>query len=72
MEQQLKRFLEKSNQITWWSIKVDSKKNKLFLKIKYSSQKSIRPQQILANILGIENPVFFMAREKVLFKNLLN
>ncbi len=49
-------------------IYLDRAANKLFLYLAYSSQKSIRPQEIVEKIFRVKNPVFIMAREKVLFK----
>jgi radical SAM family uncharacterized protein/radical SAM-linked protein len=47
----------------------DRKKKKLFLYLKHSPHKNVRSQDIVENILGMKNPVFDMAREKVLFKS---
>jgi len=50
-------------------IPLDKKKGKLFFYLKYSPQKSIRPQDIVKKIFEIENSVFFMARERIIFKS---
>ncbi len=50
-------------------ISLDKKKGKLFFYLKYSPQKSIRPQDIVKKIFEIENSVFFMARERIIFKS---
>jgi len=47
----------------------DRKRKRLFLYLKHSPHKNVRSQEIVENILGIKNPVFDMAREKVLFKS---
>jgi hypothetical protein len=46
---------------------LDIKGKKLFLYLKHSPHKNIRSQEIVENILRIKNPVFVMAREKILF-----
>jgi radical SAM-linked protein len=46
---------------------LDRKRKKLFLYLKHSPHKNIRSQEIVENILRIKNPVFVMAREKILF-----
>ncbi|KKN11844.1 hypothetical protein LCGC14_1022520, partial [marine sediment metagenome] len=45
----------------------DRKREKLFLYLKHSPHKNIRSQEIVEDILRIKNPVFVMAREKILF-----
>jgi radical SAM family uncharacterized protein/radical SAM-linked protein len=50
-------------------ISADRKRNKLFLHLKHSPHKNVRSQEIVENMLGIKNPVFVMAREKVLFRS---
>jgi len=47
----------------------DRKRKKLFLYLKHSPHKNIRSQEIVKNILRMKNPVFVMAREKVLFRS---
>ncbi|MFQ5722168.1 MAG: TIGR03936 family radical SAM-associated protein, partial [Candidatus Aminicenantales bacterium] len=68
LEQRLKAFLQESTKNLLSSINLEIQGNKLFLKLHYLAQPGLRPQEILSNILGIKNPVFFMSREKVLFK----
>ncbi len=51
------------------SIIPDKKRKKLLLYIKHSPHKNVRSQEIVENMLGMKNPVFDMAREKVLFKS---
>jgi radical SAM family uncharacterized protein/radical SAM-linked protein len=50
-------------------ISPDRKRKKLFLYLKHSPHKNVRSQDIVENVLRIKNPVFVMAREKVLFKS---
>jgi radical SAM family uncharacterized protein/radical SAM-linked protein len=46
---------------------VDRSSAKLYFYLKYCPQKGIRPQDIATKILPMKNPVFAMAREKILF-----
>jgi radical SAM family uncharacterized protein/radical SAM-linked protein len=46
---------------------VDIKKAKLLLYMKPDFQKNLKPQQIIERIFQLGNPVFFMAREEILF-----
>jgi len=59
----LKEFKEESLERVY----LDKASGKLFLYLAYSSQKSIRPQEIVEKIFRVKNPVFIMAREKILF-----
>jgi len=47
-------------------IKVDQKKRKLMLRVLWSHQNPIRPQEIVSRIFGIKNPVYIMARERTI------
>jgi radical SAM-linked protein len=47
---------------------VDRNKHKLLLDIKFNKNKLVRPQDIVSEIIGITNPVYCMAREKIVFK----
>ncbi len=49
-------------------LRVDRKEQKLVLEVEFSPQQSIRPQDIVSDILGIANPVYDMARERITFK----
>jgi len=46
---------------------VDLEKAKLFLYLKPDFKEGSRPQQIVERIFHVENPVYLMAREKILF-----
>ena len=48
---------------------LDRKSDKLFISLMYSPQKSIRTQKIVEDLFQMKNPVFAMAREKILFEN---
>ena len=49
-------------------IKVDKAANKVIFILKFSYKKSIRPQDIAKEIFGLENPVYYMARERIVLK----
>jgi len=49
-------------------IKVDKAENKVIFILKFSYKKSIRPQDIAKEIFGLENPVYYMARERIILK----
>lgn len=46
---------------------VDPEKAKLFLNLKPGFKEGLKPQQVVEKIFLIENPVYLMAREKILF-----
>ncbi|NIM58736.1 MAG: TIGR03960 family B12-binding radical SAM protein [Candidatus Aminicenantes bacterium] len=60
-------FLANSEDGNIEGISADRKRKKLFLYLKHSPHKNVRSQDVVENILKIKNPVFMMAREKVLF-----
>ena len=49
-------------------IKIDKAENKIVFVLKFTYKKSIRPQDIAREIFGIENPVYYMARERIVLK----
>jgi uncharacterized protein (DUF2344 family) len=49
-------------------LSVDRDEQKLLLDIKFNPKKLIRPQDIVSEIFGITNPVYDMARERIVFK----
>ncbi|UCC41155.1 MAG: TIGR03960 family B12-binding radical SAM protein [Candidatus Aminicenantes bacterium] len=61
-------YLTKNQNESVERISVDREDEKLFLHLKHSPQRALRPQEIVEAILKVKNPVFVMAREKVLFK----
>jgi radical SAM-linked protein len=67
IEKRLKESLTKTDLESIQEKIIDRKKGRLFLHLKYSFQKHIRPQEIVENIFGIKNPTFIMAREKIVF-----
>jgi len=50
------------------SVSLDREKNKLFLRLFVSASRSPRAQEAVARVFGLENPVFFMSRESVIYK----
>jgi radical SAM family uncharacterized protein/radical SAM-linked protein len=69
IERQIGPILQKAKENVPDEVHVDRKSAKLFFTFEHSAQKGIRPQKLVEDILGIKNPVFLMAREKVLFKS---
>jgi radical SAM-linked protein len=59
-------YNEKNGGESLEGISVDKKQKKLFLIIKNIPQKGKKPQDIVASIFGLDNPVFSMAREQFL------
>ncbi len=68
IEKLVKESLTKTHDESILEMAIDRKEGKLFLHLKHSLQKSIRPQEIVENIFGLKNPTFIMAREKIVFK----
>ncbi len=68
IEKRVKESLTKTQVESILEKAIDRKEGKLFLHLKHSLQKSIRPQEIVENIFGLKNPTFIMAREKIVFK----
>jgi len=50
------------------SVSLDREKNKLFIRFIVSASRSPRAQVAVAGVLSLQNPVFFMSRESVLYK----
>ncbi|MFP4081927.1 MAG: TIGR03960 family B12-binding radical SAM protein [Candidatus Aminicenantes bacterium] len=61
-------FIEKTGEVNRERVFFDSNSRRLFIYQSYSGQKSIRPQDMVREIFGIQNPVFVMTREKILFE----
>jgi radical SAM-linked protein len=49
-------------------ISFDSNEQKLLLDVRFDPRRLIRPQDIVSDIFGIQNPVYDMARERIVFK----
>jgi radical SAM family uncharacterized protein/radical SAM-linked protein len=61
-------YLEKKGDISVEEISIDENKGKLYFHIKLSTEKYVRPQDLVRDIFGIQNPSFSMAREKILLQ----
>lgn len=48
---------------------VDKERAKLLLYMKPDFQKDLKPQHIIERIFQLKNPIFFMAREEILFRD---
>jgi radical SAM-linked protein len=59
-------YVEGTDMKTIESYFVDENEKKLFLIMKNVARKGERPQEIVAAVFGLANPVFFMARERFL------
>jgi radical SAM family uncharacterized protein/radical SAM-linked protein len=68
MVQELIELFLKKNSEARESYSLDEKQGKLYISSNYSQEKGVRPQKIIEDIFGIDNPVFFLTREEVLFK----
>jgi len=69
MESKIKDYKAiRSNELIQ-EIKVDKAENKVIFILKFTYNKSIKPQDIAREIFGIENPVYYMARERIVLKS---
>lgn len=68
MVQELIELFLKKNSESRESYSLDEKQGKLYISSNYTQEKGVRPQKIIEDIFGIDNPVFFLTREDVLFK----
>jgi len=65
---QLIELFLKNNEESQVGFSLDEKEGKLYFSMNYYQEKGIRPQEIIKEIFGIQNSVFFLTREEVLFK----
>ncbi len=70
IQKKVEAVLKETESDALQKIYLDRKVKKITLYLSYSSQKSVRPQDIAVNITGLKNPAFIMAREGVLFKSI--
>lgn len=49
------------------NIVLDEERKRLFFYIKYSPSKILRPQDVVENIFGIKDSVYFLTREKIVY-----
>jgi len=68
MERQIKNYNALHRNELIKEIKVDKAENKVIFILKFTYKKSIKPQDIAKEIFGIENPVYYMARERIVLK----
>ncbi len=68
IEKCVRALLEEADEILQ-KIDLDRNNKKIILYVRYPGrEKSTRPQDLAKRILGMENPVYFMSREDVLFQ----
>ena len=63
----MERYMKKNLDTSIASFSLDEARKRLYVTVNYSPEKSIRPREIFERIFGIENPVFLLTREKILF-----
>jgi radical SAM-linked protein len=68
MERQIKNYNALHRNELIKEIKVDKAENKVIFILKFTYNKSIKPQDMAKEIFGIENPVYYMARERIILK----
>jgi radical SAM family uncharacterized protein/radical SAM-linked protein len=61
-------YLDKAPDGSLEEISIDEDEGKLYLWLKPKAEKYARPQDLVRDILGIQNPTFSMAREKIVLK----
>jgi hypothetical protein len=49
-------------------ISFDEAGRKIFLRLAYNSRKSLRPQDIVADAFGLQDAVYFMTRERMIYR----
>ena len=64
------RYIKDNGYESMVHLAVDRNEQKLLLEVKFDPKKLIRPQDIISKIFGIANPVYDMARERIIFKTL--
>jgi radical SAM family uncharacterized protein/radical SAM-linked protein len=66
----LDRYKKDNEVVSIVSFTINRNEQKLFLEVKFDPKKIIRPQDIISEIFDIANPVYDMAREKIVLKAL--
>ncbi len=66
IKKRVKEYLRTDERISVDRIKLDEKEQKLFFFMKMFPQKGRKPQDIVSELFKLENPVFFMARERII------
>ena len=68
VESLVERYVKESGQASMFDFSIDQTNRKLVLDVEFDPKKLIRPQDIVGEIFEISNPVYDMAREKIVFK----
>ena len=69
-EERVDKYIKDSDSVSMVHFAVDRNEQKFLLDVKFNPKKLIRPQDIVSEIFSITNPVYDMAREKIVFKAL--
>lgn len=59
----------KEKKVPFIQVEFEEKLNRIIFELPFSPKKMIRSQDIISDLFNIPNPVYFMAREEVRFKN---
>ena len=70
VEELVDRYMKDIGCVSMVHFEVDRNEQKLLLDVKFDPKKLIRPQDIVSEIFSITNPVYDMARERIVFKAL--
>ncbi|MGB3861811.1 MAG: TIGR03936 family radical SAM-associated protein, partial [Candidatus Aminicenantaceae bacterium] len=70
VEELVDRYMKDIACVSMVHFAVDRNEQKLLLDLKFDPKKLIRPQDIVSEIFSITNPVYDMARERIVFKAL--
>ena len=69
IEDLVDRFKIEDKNASFVNFVIDKNAQKLRLDVKFNPKKLVRPQDIVSDLFGITNPVYDMAREKIVFKS---
>lgn len=70
IEDRANRYREDKGLAPMINFSVDRDEKKLYLDVMFDPKKLIRPQDIVSEVIDIANPVYDMARERIVFKAL--
>jgi len=65
----VKRWMNDNRERASKFTKIEVEPTGVVMSLPYSPEKSIRPQDVIVEIFGMEQPVFDMARERIVFRN---
>jgi radical SAM family uncharacterized protein/radical SAM-linked protein len=68
-EGRVDKYKKDIGHVSMVQLSVNRNEKKLFLDITFDPKKIIRPQDVVSEIFGITNPVYDMARERIVFKS---